>query len=138
MPGEGRIVEGHGDLRPEHVCLQPDIAIIDGLEFSASLRIVDPLDELGFLALECERLGSPHAAELLLRIHGDTTGDKPDRGLVHFYQAFRAVLRASIAIRHLDERKFRHCAEWQRHADSYLQHAEKHQDAINSVIDPQL
>src|SRR5512144_295003 len=55
----GRIVEGHGDLRPEHVCLEPEPQIIDCLEFSRTLRTLDVVDELGYLALECERLGAP-------------------------------------------------------------------------------
>lgn len=53
----GRIVEGHGDLRPEHIYLGEPSAIIDCLEFSAELRWLDAADEVGFLALECERAG---------------------------------------------------------------------------------
>ncbi|WP_267874734.1 hypothetical protein [Telluria antibiotica] len=29
-----RIVEGHGDLRPEHICLAPQVCVIDCLEFA--------------------------------------------------------------------------------------------------------
>jgi uncharacterized protein len=39
----GRVVEGHGDLRPEHVFLGEPPAVIDCLEFDRSLRLVDPL-----------------------------------------------------------------------------------------------
>ena len=53
------IVEGHGDLRPEHIFLGDPIRIIDCLEFNARLRMVDPLDEIAFLCVECERLGAP-------------------------------------------------------------------------------
>ena len=35
----GRIVEGHGDLRPEHVCLGPPPAIIDCVEFKREFRM---------------------------------------------------------------------------------------------------
>ena len=38
----GKIVEGHGDLRPVHICLAPEPVIIDCLEFSQALRLVDP------------------------------------------------------------------------------------------------
>src|SRR4030067_625773 len=38
----GKIVEGHGDLRPEHVCLTAVTVIIDCLEFNSRLRIFDP------------------------------------------------------------------------------------------------
>ena len=132
----GRIVEGHGDLRPEHVCLQPEIAVIDCLEFSCALRIVDPIDELGYLALECERLGSAHAGALLLKAYGAFSGDQPDALLVHFYQAYRALLRARLAIAHLDEEKFRHSEEWHRRAMSYLRLAEQAQNALNAETEP--
>jgi len=54
----GRIVEGHGDLRPEHVCLVTPPQISDCLEFNRAMRIIDPYDEIGYLALECEVLGA--------------------------------------------------------------------------------
>jgi uncharacterized protein len=54
----GRIVEGHGDLRPEHVYLLDPPIIMDCLEFNRELRLVDPADELPYLAIECHRLGA--------------------------------------------------------------------------------
>ena len=63
---QGRIVEGHGDLRPEHVCLLPEPVVIDCLEFNREYRILDPADELGYLALECERLHAPQVGRWLL------------------------------------------------------------------------
>ncbi len=122
----GKIVEGHGDLRPEHICLIPKVAIIDCLEFSRDLRIVDSVDELSFLALECEWLGATEPAAVLLRTYSELSGDQPDAALVHFYQSYRASLRARIAIRHLDEEKFRYSPEWRRRANAYLQLAEQH------------
>lgn len=123
----GRIVEGHGDLRPEHVCLEPEVKIIDCLEFSRELRIVDPVDELGFLALECERLGASDLGKGLLDAYSEMSGDRPDPALIHFYQGYRAALRARIAIKHLDEEKFRYSAEWRRRAGDYLHLAQSYQ-----------
>ena len=120
------IVEGHGDLRPEHVCLHPRIAVIDCLEFSRELRIIDAVDEVGFLALECERLGAPELGRILLRAYIENTGDSPAVALLGFYQSFRAALRARIAIRHLNEEKFRYSAEWRRRALDYLDLAQRH------------
>jgi uncharacterized protein len=130
----GKIVEGHGDLRPEHISLEPEIAIIDCLEFSRALRLVDPADELGFLALECERLGAAQTGALLLQTYSEISDDWPNAALVHFYQSFRASVRARIAIKHLDEEKFRYSAEWRRRANDYLQLAEKYQNLVNSVM----
>ncbi len=129
----GRVVEGHGDLRPEHICLESPVVVIDCLEFSASLRIIDPADELGFLALECERLGAPEFGALLLQSYGEASGDWPNPVLLHFYQSFRASLRARIAIKHLDEEKFRYSYEWRRRAQIYLRLAESHQKFIANL-----
>jgi aminoglycoside phosphotransferase family enzyme len=102
----GRILERHGDLRPEHICLKPEIAIIDCLEFSRDLRIVDTADDLAFSALECERLGATDSADLLLNIYSEISGDLPNIALVHFYKSCRGSLRAAIFIRHLTKRPF--------------------------------
>jgi aminoglycoside phosphotransferase family enzyme len=122
----GRIVEGHGDLRPEHVCLCNPPAVIDCLEFSRELRIIDCVDELGFLALECERLGAPATGALLLQAYARLSGDSPPATLVHFYQSCRAGTRALIAARHLLDEQFRHSPHWVRRARHYLQLAEQH------------
>lgn len=124
---DGRhIVEGHGDLRAEHVCLEGNVAIIDCLEFSRQLRIADPLDELGFLALECERLNAPLLGDDLFRAYEAATGESGPAGLVHFYKSIRAGLRARLAIRHLDEEMFRCSPEWGRRAMQYLELAVSH------------
>ena len=98
----GRIVEGHGDLRPEHIFLTPAPQIIDCLEFSRDFRILDPADELAFLAMECERLGEPAVGPVLFDIYRETTGDDPPSELIRFYTRFRAGLWARLTILHLD------------------------------------
>jgi aminoglycoside phosphotransferase family enzyme len=122
----GYIVEGHGDLRPEHVCLCEPIAIIDCLEFARPLRIVDVADELGFLALECERLDAASAARELLDWYCRLSGESPPSPLLHFYQSCRATSRALITARHLLDERFRHSPHWLRRAGRYLQLAEEH------------
>ena len=62
-----RIIDGHGDLRPEHIWLGDPVKIIDCLEFNPRLRAVDPFDEIAFLSLECERLGAGWAGEYIRR-----------------------------------------------------------------------
>ena len=122
----GRIVEGHGDLRPEHVCLLPEPVVIDCLEFSRGLRTVDPIDELAFLAMECERLGAPQVGERLLRAYAEGTGDPPPPSLVSFYKSYRAGLRARFAIAHLRELEPSDWLRWRASAVEYLRLAEGH------------
>ena len=59
----GRIIDGHGDLRPEHICLTARPVVFDCLEFDPRLRLLDVADELSFLAMECDRLGAGAVGE---------------------------------------------------------------------------
>jgi aminoglycoside phosphotransferase family enzyme len=118
---DGRIVEGHGDLRPEHICLTPDPVIIDCLEFSRELRIVDPADELAFLWLECERLGEPIVGRWFLESYIRVTGDEPPRALMQFHRTYRCLRRAKIAAWHLKDSSVRDREKWQERARCYVE-----------------
>ena len=120
----GHIVEGHGDLRPEHICLQPVPAIIDCLEFDRQLRVLDPADELAFLALECERLGDGRVGQWFLDTYRRVTGDHLPRPLLRFYRVYRALRRARIAIAHLDDPSVRDPARFAARARRYLEMVE--------------
>ena len=132
----GHIVEGHGDLRAEHVCIAGAVAVIDCLEFSRELRTLDVADEIAFLALDCERLQAPALAEVLLQAYYVQANDTPPAALVHFYQSLRAGIRARIAIRHLDETGCSQPALWIQRAMLWLSLAQRHQDCISSTMDP--
>ena len=123
---QGRIVEGHGDLRPEHVCLLPEPVVIDCLEFNREFRILDPADELGYLALECERLHAPQVGRWLLEAYREASGDAPPDGLIHFYQSCRAVLRAKLALWHLRDDGRHPPGKWVATARDYLELAQRH------------
>lgn len=101
--GAGRIREGHGDLRPEHVCLGPEPLFIDCLEFSRELRVLDPADEIAYLALECERAGAARVGEIALEAYRSASGDDPPLPLLEFYQLCRALLRAKLSVWHLKD-----------------------------------
>lgn len=122
----GRVVEGHGDLRAEHVFLGEPTSVIDCIEFSRDLRTLDCLDEAGFLALECERLGAPELGAAFLDSYGRYSGQDADCELRHFYQSVRAVTRATVAIRHLAEPRYRYSRHWRERALSYLALARRH------------
>lgn len=120
-----RIVDGHGDLRPEHVCLLPKPVVIDALEFSAALRQVDPFDELAFLGLECALAGAswigPH---LLSRAAGELADDVPAE-LLALYVAARALLRARLSAAHLLDGEVRTPSQWLPRARRYVQRAQQ-------------
>lgn len=129
-----RIVEGHGDLRPEHVCLEREPKVIDSLEFARELRIADAADELGFLALECERLGAPEARDVIFGTYGESSGDRPPAALVDFYQSMRACARAMLAVRHLGDDPARDDDHWRERARRYLELALLHAESARSEV----
>lgn len=118
---EGRIVEGHGDLRPEHVCLEREPVIIDCLEFSRELRLLDPADEMAFLALECERLGAGGQAAEVLEACRRVTGDPMPPALLRFYRRYRACRRAKLAVWHLEDAEVRDPGRWPRRGRRYME-----------------
>jgi len=100
---QGKIVEGHGDLRPEHVCLGPEPLVIDCLEFNRDWRLLDPADELAYLSMECEYAGAPWIGEVVFETYREATGDAPPAALVRFYKAYRAAVRAKLSAWHLKD-----------------------------------
>jgi aminoglycoside phosphotransferase family enzyme len=115
-----RIVEGHGDLRPEHIFLGDPVRIIDGIEFNRRLRMVDPFDEIAFLSVECERLGAGWIGKYVRRRIARALRDGPMQQLFIFYRCHRATLRARLAIAHLLEPNPRTPEKWPQLARSYL------------------
>ncbi|MBW8269401.1 hypothetical protein [Caldovatus aquaticus] len=116
-----RIVEGHGDLRPEHVFLGEPVAVIDRLEFSRRLRLLDPYEELAFLGMECAAAGAAWIGPAMIaRCAARLGGPAPEPRLLAFYAAFRAALRARQAVAHLLDPKPREPAKWLPQARRYL------------------
>lgn len=114
------IVDGHGDLRPEHIWLTDPVRIIDCIEFNAWLRVLDPFDEIAYLCVECDRLGGGWVSEHIRRrtLHALAT-NLPEE-LFAFYRCYRATLRARLSIAHLREPAPRTPEKWPALARAYL------------------
>lgn len=125
-----RLVDGHGDLRPEHIWLGPPVRIIDCLEFNPGLRAIDPLDEIAFLTVECDRLGGARYGDYIRRRIANRLPGGFDGRLFTFYRAYRATLRARLAIAHLFEPKARTPDKWRQLALKYLELALKDGDCL--------
>jgi uncharacterized protein len=116
----GRIVDGHGDLRPEHIWLGHRLAVIDCLEFNDRLRAVDPFDEIAYLSVECERLGAATVGRALEKHLARRLRDGPTDGLFAFYRCYRAQLKARLSLAHLLEPQPRTPEKWLPLARLYL------------------
>lgn len=98
---EGRLVEGHGDLRAEHAVLLetatgPAWRMIDCLEFTPSLRCIDPLSDAAFLAMDLTVLGHKDLADAFLAAYLTETGDPDADALLPLFLAYRAHVRAKV------------------------------------------
>lgn len=128
----GWIRDGHGDLRPEHVCLKGSWvrehgpAFIDALEFDAGLRRLDALDEIAGLAVSCEFLGSAWAHRELRRAWQAIDPLATD-GLWGLCAGRIALMRALHAAWHLDSPRPPHETDlWRARSAAWLQLAEGH------------
>jgi aminoglycoside phosphotransferase family enzyme len=129
----GRIIEAHGDLRPEHVFLDANPQIIDCLEFNVDFRTLDPVDELAFFAIECEALDAPNIGAIVFARYLTETADDPSPQLVAFYKCYRAALRSKLSIWHLWEPHVRDPARWPRQARRYLDLAGTYAERLSSA-----
>ncbi|HSD11415.1 MAG TPA: AAA family ATPase [Candidatus Binatia bacterium] len=94
----GKIRDGHGDLRAEHICLNAALDIFDCVEFSERLRSTDVTSEVAFLAMDLDFLGFPGLAEGFARAYAEASGDRELHTLLEFYRCHRALVRAKVEI----------------------------------------
>lgn len=93
----GWIREGHGDLKCEHVTLDPpgSLQIYDCVEFNIDIRCADIASDLAFLLLDLERLGAGDVAEELVERYRNSGIDLPETMLT-LYRAHRALVRVKV------------------------------------------
>jgi aminoglycoside phosphotransferase family enzyme len=119
----GLVIEGHGDLRPEHVCLTEPVVIFDRVEAALELRVIDVFDEVGYLAAECTLLGRRDLGERLMRGMAEAGFARPSPDLQTTYAMFRLVTRARLALDHLRDPFPTTPDKWPARARAYLAEA---------------
>ncbi|WP_166263614.1 hypothetical protein [Marinobacter caseinilyticus] len=117
---DNRVIEAHGDLRPEHVCLTDPPVIIDCLEFDRTLRLLDPVDELAYFRIECEAARAPEVGLYFFEQYQKQTHDCASLPLSWFYLAYRASTRARLAAMHLLDDPDQKRRNWLAEATTYL------------------
>jgi uncharacterized protein len=97
----GRIRDGHGDLRLEHIyflAVETDApVIIDALEFAERYRCADTALDIAFLAMELEAAGRPDLAAYFVYRFARESQDYDCYPLLDFYVCYRALVRAKVA-----------------------------------------
>jgi len=125
---QGRVRECHGDLHLGNIVLIDGRAVaFDAIEFNASLRWIDTMNELAFLVMDCESRGVGACGYLALNAYLERSGDYPGTGLLDLFCAYRAMVRAKVVLLSGDppvDRKSESYASYRRYvelAHSYTQ-----------------
>src|SRR5665647_6536 len=127
----GKIIEAHGDLKPEHICLAPQPAIIDTLEFNRDLRVMDIAEELSFLDMESEMMGDLITGKQFFDSYKKMSNDNIPESLIYFYKMKKAFQRTWMVARHIMEPSYKDEPKWLTKANAYLQLAKKYNDKLS-------
>jgi aminoglycoside phosphotransferase family enzyme len=121
------IVDGHGDLKPEHILVEPALRVLDAITYDREERLIDPADDVVRLGVECERRGFSGAVPLLAEAHGAVLGERTPPRLAAFLASRHASTRARLALWHLEDAVTGEArARWVGMARAWLDLAEAH------------
>ena len=99
----GRVVDGHGDLRLEHICFEEGyktdnekIQIFDCIEFSRQIRCNDVASEIGFLSMDMDFNKRSDIAALTEKLYSEQSGDTDLNEILTHMKIYRALVRAKV------------------------------------------
>ncbi|MCI4458068.1 MAG: gluconokinase [Thermocrinis sp.] len=101
---EGRIRDGHGDVRLEHVAfLEEGICIFDCIEFNERFRCGDVLNDMCFLSMELEFNGKEDLAKVYEEEYKRLSQDPEFDLFLPFFKCYRAYVRGKVESFMLDD-----------------------------------
>lgn len=107
----GLVVEGHGDLRCEHVCLTRPPVVFDRLEIDHGMRVLDPFYEINALGLECALQGAGWIRAVML-VKMSYAIAPPSLALLTAYGGVALLTRARLAANHFRDIEVATPAKW--------------------------
>ncbi len=94
---DGRIVDGHGDIRLEHVAfLEEGICVFDCIEFNERFRCGDMLNDMCFLSMELDFEGRQDLSKVYEEEYKKATGDEEFEVFLPFFKCYRAYVRGKV------------------------------------------
>ena len=99
----GCVVDGHGDLHSGNIFILDQPVIFDCIEFDDHFRILDILNELGFLCMDLDRFNRNDLAWVFLQTYTEIfpcLRDERDEQLLLYYKWYRANVRFKIHCLH--------------------------------------
>ncbi len=101
---EGRIRDGHGDIRLEHVAfLEEGVCIFDCIEFNDRFRYGDVLNDMCFLSMELDFAGRQDLSNAYEEEYLKLTGDPEFEVFLPFFKCYRAYVRGKVTSFLLDD-----------------------------------
>ncbi len=95
----GFIRNCHGDMHLANITLIDDkVTVFDCIEFNDNFRWIDVISEIAFTSMDLIDRQRPDLAARLLDRYLQHTGDYAGLALLQFYQVYRALVRAKVAI----------------------------------------
>ena len=92
----GRIRDGHGDLRSDHVYFHNGIQVIDCIEFNDRFRYGDVSSDLAFLIMDLDHRRRSGLGRALLAAYADAAADPDVYMLLDFYATYRAMVMVKV------------------------------------------
>jgi aminoglycoside phosphotransferase family enzyme/predicted kinase len=92
----GRIRDGHGDLRTDHIYFHDGIQVIDCIEFNERFRFGDVTADLAFLTMDMQHRGRSGLARVFLAAYASAAHDPEVYLLLDFYAAYRAMVMVKV------------------------------------------
>jgi aminoglycoside phosphotransferase family enzyme/predicted kinase len=99
----GRIRDGHGDLRADHVYLGERVQVIDCIEFNERFRYGDAAADLAFLLMDLDHRGHADLGRRILSVYARSAPDPEIYALLDFYAAYRAMVRLKVSCLSLEQ-----------------------------------
>ncbi len=96
---QGFIRECHGDIHLGNATLiDGKVVIFDCIEFNEPFRLTDVYADTAFLAMDLEDRGLKSLSRRFVSQYLELTGDYEGLELLNFYKAYRALVRAKVAL----------------------------------------
>ena len=96
---QGFVREGHGDLHLGNLTVYRDrIQAFDCIEFNPALRWIDTANDIAFLLMDLRYRGHAAMAARFRNRYLEWSGDYDAAPLLPFYESYRAMVRAKVAL----------------------------------------
>jgi predicted kinase len=93
---EKRIIDGHGDLRCENICITHPVSVFDCVEFQPAFRCGDVVNDLSFLVMDLEFRGRKELAHALVTTYRRVMHDPTFDAVLPFYACHRSLVRGKV------------------------------------------